>query len=104
MKHVLKLFALLLLLLVAQQSAVVHELSHVGGWRGASVEVDNPTTSDASCALCPVFAQVVTAAFSHSFHIPVLGRAPPELNSEPPYAAISAAIPQPRSRGPPLAS
>jgi hypothetical protein len=73
MNHVYKLLALLLLLMGAQQASVVHELSHVSGWSNESVRVEAGTAADTSCALCPVFAQVVTPAFSHSFHIPPLG-------------------------------
>jgi hypothetical protein len=104
MKHVFKLLALLLLLLLAQQGAVVHELSHLPGWSSAAIQVDVGTAADASCALCPAFAQAVAAAFSHSFHIPLLGRASPELNSEPRFSAHEATVPRPRSRGPPSSS
>jgi hypothetical protein len=103
MNHVFKLLALLLLL-GAQQAAVVHELSHVTGWSGEAARVEAGTAADTSCALCPVFAQVVTPAFSHSFHIPPLGRAFPEQVSEPRYWAIDATVPRPRSRGPPSLS
>jgi hypothetical protein len=99
-----KLLGLLLLLMVAQQGAVVHELSHVSGAIDAELRVQADATSDAACALCPAFAQVVTPAFSHSFHIPHLVRFALELVSEPRYVAIDAAVPRPRSRGPPSLS
>jgi hypothetical protein len=66
--------------------------------------MDAGVAADTSCTLCPAFAQAVTAAFSHSFHVPPLGRAAPEVQSEPRYSAIDASVPQPRSRGPPSLS
>jgi hypothetical protein len=104
MNHIVKLLALLLLLMGAQQAAVVHELGHISGWNGETARVEAGTAADTSCALCPVFAQVVTPAFSHSFHIPPLGRARPEQSSEPSYSAIDDTVPRPRSRGPPSLS
>ena len=104
MSRVLKLLGLLLLLMAAQQGAVVHELSHFSGAGGTELRVQSNGAVDASCAQCPAFAQVVTPAFSHSFHIPLLVRVDTELSPEPRICAIDAAIPRPRSRGPPSSS
>lgn len=105
MKQVFKALGLLLLLMVAQQGAMVHELSHVSSANNVELLVQSGgTADDATCALCPAFAQVVTPAFSHSFHIPLLVRFAPERVTEPRYAAIDAAVPRPRSRGPPSLS
>src|SRR5450432_403548 len=104
MNRVFKPLALLLLLMVTQQGAAVHELSHHPGWSAATVRIDAGTAAETSCALCPAFAQALTPAFSHSFHIPLFGRASPERRSEPRYSAFDAAVPQPRNRGPPSAS
>jgi hypothetical protein len=104
MKSALKAFGLLLLLLVAQQGAVVHELSHLSHTDGAALKVDSGAAVDTTCALCPAFAQVVTPAFSHSFHVPLLGRAAAQRTQEPQFSAVDAAVPQPRSRGPPSLS
>lgn len=104
MRQVLKTLGLLLLLLVAQQGAVVHELSHLTGADHADLQAQMVGTADKACALCPAFAQVITPAFSHSLHFPLLVRLALEPVSEPRYAAIDAAVPRPRSRGPPSLS
>ena len=104
MKSTLKAFGLLLLLLVAQQGAVVHELSHVSRGDGAALKIESGNAIDTACALCPAFAQVVTPAFSHSFHIPLLSRAAAQRTPEPQFSVVDAAVPQPRSRGPPSLS
>jgi hypothetical protein len=103
MRHLYKALCLVLLLLSAQQGALIHELSHVFG-TGTSkggLRVQSDGAAETSCSLCPAFAQAVTPAFSHSFHIPLLVRFALELISEPRYSAIDAAVPRPRSRGPP---
>ena len=100
MRQLFKTLGLLLLLMVAQQGAVVHELSHLTGANHVDLQVQSDGAADKPCALCPAFAQVVTPAFSHSFHIPLLVRLALECISEPQYSAIDAAVPRPRSRGP----
>jgi hypothetical protein len=104
MRQVFKALGLLLLLIVAQQGAVVHELSHVSAAIGGGLGEQSDGAADTNCALCPAFAQVVTPAFSHSFHIPLLVRFALEPVSELQHAAIDAAVPRPRSRGPPSLS
>jgi len=94
----------MLLLLVAQQGAVVHELSHVLRADSAELKADSGGVAETTCSLCPAFAQVVTPAFSHTFHIPLLGRAAAQQCPEPQFSAIDAAVPAPRSRGPPSLS
>jgi hypothetical protein len=100
MRQVLKSLGLLLLLLIAQQGAVVHEVGHLAELSATASRVD-ASLADATCALCPAFAQVVTPAFSHAFHIPVLLRAALARVTAPLFAAVDAAVPTPRSRGPP---
>jgi hypothetical protein len=103
MKHAFKLLSLMLVFLVTQHGALVHELGHVVG--AVSTEVNAASgTADTSCALCPAFAQVATAAFTHTFAIPRLARASVERSLEPQFSDISAAVPQARSRGPPTLS
>jgi hypothetical protein len=100
MRHAFKLLGLLFLLIVAQQGAVVHELSHVSGGSGALK--DSSGVIDSDCPQCPAFAQVVVPAFSHSFHIPCLVRTALTLSAEPLHAVPDTAAPRPRSRGPPV--
>jgi hypothetical protein len=104
MRPVFKMLGLLLLLVAAQQGALLHELGHLSGAIDSGVRVQSDPSADTSCALCPAFAQVATPAFSHSFQIPVLVRSAPEPVSEPRFRAIDAAVPRPRSRGPPALS
>jgi hypothetical protein len=103
LKHAIKALGLLLLLMVAQQGALVHELSHVFRASDPQLKVDSGA-AETSCALCPAFAQVATPAVSHAFDVPLLGRATPLLAAEPRHAAIDASVPRPRSRGPPSLS
>jgi 5,10-methenyltetrahydromethanopterin hydrogenase len=98
MRHLLKLSSLLLVLLVAQQGAVDHEIGHLA--RAATHNL-NAAVLDPSCAQCPAFAQVVTPAFSYSLHIPPLILAAADRMSALPSALINAAALEPRSRGPP---
>ena len=108
MRNVYKALSLVLLLLTAQQGAVVHEISHLSGAaqvpNQAQSRADAGGTADTTCALCPAFAQAASAAFSHSFQIPLLVRTGSQLTPEPRFADIDAAVPPPRSRGPPSLS
>jgi hypothetical protein len=103
LKHAYRALCLVALLIAGQQGAVVHELGHLAGAQRADVQVSAGET-DGNCALCPLFAQVATAAFSHSFQIPLLLRAGIDRVSERPVEAIDATGPTPRSRGPPALS
>jgi hypothetical protein len=104
LKHVYRAIALMALLIAGQQGAVVHELGHLAGARSAGLHVGASETTDGNCALCPLFAQAAAAAFSHSLQIPPLLRAGIERIAAPPGGAVEAAVPTPRSRGPPAHS
>ena len=104
MKHVINLLTLLLLLMTAQQGAVVHELSHVLRVDVAKVRIDISSVADSTCVQCPAFAQVVTPAVSHTFHIPVMVLIATQRSSELRIVAFEASVPHPRSRGPPSLS
>ena len=99
MRQLFRNLGLLLLLLVAQHGALVHELGHVTGGAGKVVPSG---VLDSTCAQCPAFAQVATPAFSHAFHIFLLVRSAIEPSAVPLFAVIDTAPPQPRSRGPPV--
>jgi hypothetical protein len=115
-RFVYAVLCLWVLLVTAQQAAVVHELGHLtrfggnhmhsGADAGAPTETraDAADVAETACALCPGFAQVVTPAFSHQFEIPLLVRATGVLSPEPLSASADAAVPAPRSRGPPSSS
>ena len=104
LKHAYRALCLVALLIVGQQGAVVHELGHLAAAQQGTPHSSVSDTADGACALCPMFAQVATAAFSHSFQIPSLLRAGIGRAAEPPIEAVDAAVPTPRSRGPPSLS
>jgi hypothetical protein len=104
MSKVFKALGVLLLLLAAQQGAVDHELSHVFRADQAALKIDSGAAADTTCALCPAFAQAVTPAFSHAFTLPHLVRTTWHPAPEPRFVAVDAAVPRPRSRGPPSLS
>jgi hypothetical protein len=104
MPKLLKALGLFLLLLLAQQGAVEHELSHFSTLNVAGINAAPGDSSQAPCALCPAFAQVVTPAFSHSIHIPLRAVFVLRLIAQRQNSALDARGPQPRSRGPPALS
>jgi hypothetical protein len=104
LKHVYRALALVALLIAGQQGAVVHELTHLTGAQSIDLQASAGETTDSNCALCPLFAQAATAAFSHSFQIPSARRSGIVRVAEPVFQAVDAAVPRPRSRGPPSLS
>ena len=105
LKQLYQALCLVALLVAGQQGAVVHELGHLAAAQSADLHpADARETADGNCALCPLFSQVATAAFSHSLQIPALLRAEAECVDEPEIEAIEASVPTPRSRGPPSLS
>jgi hypothetical protein len=104
MRHVYRSLTLMLLLITAQQGAVVHELSHFSADKSAGSSIVSGGVSDGACVLCPAFAQAASPAFGHSFHIPLLDRIEIERSAEPQIRVPDTAVPTPRSRGPPSLS
>ncbi len=104
LKHMCRPLWLVLLLIGAQQAAVVHEVSHFSADQGLGLRIDPGGAAHGNCAMCPLFAQVTTPAFSHSFHLPLLVRVEAERSPEPRIVAAAAEILRPRSRGPPSLS
>jgi hypothetical protein len=103
LKHAYRALCLVALLVAGQQGAVVHELGHLAAAQGVP-HLSAGDASDGTCALCPLFAQVATAAVSHSFPLPALLRPGIERASDPAIEAVDGTVPTPRSRGPPSLS
>jgi hypothetical protein len=102
LKRVQEALCLVALLIVGQQGALVHELSHASG---AHVGDLRATPVEASvCALCLSFAQVASPTLSHAIVLPKLLRPEPSGDSVPLVTAVESANPTPRSRGPPSQS
>jgi hypothetical protein len=101
MRLVYPWFALVLLLLAAQQGALTHEFEHLARADRMEAHAGQGTLADTVCARCPAFAQVATAAVSPSFALPVFVRGDIERSAEPTSATVNARVPTPRSRGPP---
>lgn len=101
MRRSLLKFLLPLLLLFAQQEALVHELSHAGE---ALAQIQSPgkqVPQSKACEKCVVFAHIASAVHSDAPQLVT-----PSLSYDHPQqvqvASIAADIPSPRSRGPPL--
>lgn len=103
MMRVCRALCLVLLLVAAQQGAVVHELSHVAPAHGMDLAGATGAAGavDGACTQCPSFAQASAAAFSHSLQLPSLRRVEIARNRELRVAVADAAVPRARSRGPP---
>ena len=96
-------WVLSLLLVFAQQGAVLHELGHLQhGDRGSVPALRAQLPADATCATCEAFAQVAnpasgaahTLSASASVYLPT---------PAPDYTIVAADALTPRSRGPPQA-
>ena len=97
-------WVLSLLLVFAQHGAVLHELGHLShGDRGSTPAMRGDVhVIDGACSTCAAFAQVTnpaagtasTLAASATVYLPT---------PAPVHAAVAAAVPTPRNRGPPQA-
>jgi len=88
-----------LLLLLAQQGAVLHELSHYTAGEQGTTHKQSPRGE--ACDLCLAFAQVDAAAAPHDAVLPLLADLSFEQAAAPRQAARAADLPSPRNRGPP---
>ncbi len=104
MQKLFKALGLWLLLLLAQQGAVEHDLGHYSAPRLVGINAGPSTAADGPCALCPAFAQAATPAFSHSFRIPLPATFALAIVAQRLVSAIHVFVPHPRSRGPPALS
>jgi hypothetical protein len=104
MRQVLKLSALLLLLTLTQQGAVMHEIGHLRGADSMALHVDGTGSAEATCPLCLMYAQAMTPAFSYRF--PLTDLAPFTSARQIARATSVAELKtfKPRSRGPPATS
>lgn len=101
MSRIRFVLALALLLVFAQQGAMLHELSHV--YRTGATELKNDATGldGKLCETCLAFAQAANPASGTVFTPPVVA-ATRYVSPEPQYSIIATAVPAPRSRGPPI--
>jgi hypothetical protein len=104
MRGLFKVLGLWLLLLAAQQGAVVHELSHLRSVQATELTSGAQSYGETTCPVCLSYAQAASPAFSHAFKIPLLAVAKSELIPGPRFSATDFEVPQPRSRGPPALS
>ena len=101
MSRIRFVFALAILLVFAQQGAVLHELSHV--YRTGATELKNDATllDGKVCETCLAFAQAANPA-SGTLLVPRIVAAVRHVSPDPEYSIIAAGAPAPRSRGPPI--
>ena len=93
--------ALALLLVFAQQGAILHELGHV--YRTSAPALRNYATlpHGKMCETCLAFAQAANPA-SGTLLVPRIVAAVRHVSPDPEYSIIAAGAPAPRSRGPPI--
>ena len=89
-----------LLLVIAQQGAALHALSHIHPVSSTQAWTQTESAAEKTCELCLEFSQLGNPV-SASLYILALGSVPIESLSDPKYSIIAAGIPTPRSRGPP---
>ncbi len=98
----LLLLPLMMMLLLAQQGAWLHQLSHAAYTARTQVLAQQSSDADSGspCPTCQAFGQV---SFSASPTLPSATFLTPGYlpGDEPRFSIISAAQPVPRSRGPP---
>jgi hypothetical protein len=90
-----------LLLLLAQQGAVLHEVGHISrvvAGSQATVDVDRGLAR--TCELCLAFSQVANPA-GNPVNVPWFEPSSCAAGFRPSCAVIPGDIPTPRSRGPP---
>jgi hypothetical protein len=97
-------FALILplLLVFAQQGAMLHELSHVHRVGTDQVGYEKNIPGDKLCEACAAFAQVGNPAAASVAVLPAIAVVHQDV-PEPTYSIVAAKAPPPRSRGPPRA-
>jgi hypothetical protein len=101
MSRIRFVLALALLLVFAQQGALLHELSHV--YRSGAPEFTSGATflDGKLCEGCLAFGQAANPA-SGTLLVARVVAAVRHVSPEPEYSIIAAGAPAPRSRGPPI--
>ena len=94
-------FALALLLVFAQQGALLHELSHVYRTGAPELQSESGLLEGKLCETCLAFAQAGDSA-SGTVVLPPVAAAIRHASAEPEYSIVVAGAPAPRSRGPPV--
>jgi hypothetical protein len=89
-----------LLLVFAQQGAMLHELSHIHNAGSEQVRYADNARGDKLCETCAAFSQVGNPASAPTANLPCVA-VTHYLASEPTYSIVGAEAPAPRSRGPP---
>jgi hypothetical protein len=100
--HRIRLTCVLALLLVfAQQGAMLHELSHVYRTGTAHLQNEDTRLDGKLCEVCLAFAQVANPA-SGTLIVPPTIAAVRHVRRDPEFSIIAADAPAQRSRGPPV--
>jgi hypothetical protein len=101
MSRIRFVLALALLLVFAQQGAVLHELSHVYRTGAPALESDATLLDGKMCEACLAFAQAANPATGTLLVAPIVA-AVRHVSPETQYSIIATTAPTPRSRGPPI--
>ena len=94
-------FALALLLVFAQQGALLHELSHIYRTGAPALQHEENVLDAKLCATCLAFSQVANPASSTLGVLPMVAIAQHRA-ARPRISIIAADAPAPKSRGPPI--
>jgi hypothetical protein len=98
-------WVLSLALLLAQQGAMLHELSHLshaGHSAGSALSAELQATEGGLCPTCEAFAQIVNPAAAGATDLAVCPAAIIPA-PDPCFTIVGTDAPTPRSRGPPQA-
>jgi hypothetical protein len=101
MSRIRFVLALTLLLVFAQQGAMLHELSHVYRTGAPALENDRTLLDGKMCETCLAFAQAANPANGTLVTAPIFAGIR-HISPEPQYSIIATTAPTPRSRGPPI--
>jgi hypothetical protein len=90
-----------LLLVIAQQGAVAHEISHYVDNVKQSQQKNKQSPADKLCEKCLAFAQIAGAVHAEPPVLALLALLTFEYSPQAPVAVIAAEAPACRNRGPP---